>query len=106
VAAATIHKDFRSIARDQTPFRTDVERDRALSNSKEWNMAQFEGRDLHLVKKALAIAVLAIERQPGPFQSAADQADMKALLDRLIVNDVELEHYARAARIAVTGEPD
>lgn len=69
-------------------------------------MAQFEGRDLHLVKKALAIAVLAIERQPGPFQSAADQADMKALLDRLIVNDVELEHYARAARIAATGEPD
>ncbi len=69
-------------------------------------MAQFEGRDLHLVKKALAIAVLAIERQPGPFQSAADQADMKSMLDRLIVSDVELEHYARAAWIAVTGEPD
>jgi hypothetical protein len=28
-------------------------------------MAEFTGRDLHLVKKALAIAVLAIERQPG-----------------------------------------
>ena len=27
-------------------------------------MAEFRGRDLHLVKKALAIAVLAIERQP------------------------------------------
>ena len=69
-------------------------------------MAQFKDRDLHLVKKALAIAVLAIERQPAPFQSASDQADMKALLDRLIASDVELEHYARAARIAVTGEPD
>jgi hypothetical protein len=69
-------------------------------------MAQFKDRDLHLVKKALAIAVLVIERQPGPFQSASDQADMKALLDRLIASDVELEHYARAARIALTGEPD
>ncbi len=30
-------------------------------------MAEFTGRDLHLVKKALAIAVLAIERQRGRF---------------------------------------
>jgi hypothetical protein len=57
-------------------------------------MAEFTGRDLHLVKKALAIAVLAIERQPGPFQSASDQSDMKALLDGLIENDTELAHYA------------
>jgi len=69
-------------------------------------MAEFTGRELHLVKKSLAIAVLAIERQPGPFQSASDQADMKALLDALIGNDAELAHYARSARIAVTGEPD
>ena len=57
-------------------------------------MAEFTGRDLHLVKKALAIAVLAIERQPGPFQSVSDQTDMKALLDELIANDTELAHYA------------
>lgn len=69
-------------------------------------MAEFKDRDLHLVKKALAIAVLAIERQPGPLQSGSDQADMKVLLERLIENDVELAHYARSARIAVTGEPD
>ena len=69
-------------------------------------MVQFKDRDLHLVKKALVIAVLVIERQPGPFQSASDHADMKAILDRLIASDVELEHYIRAARIAVTGEPD
>jgi hypothetical protein len=31
---------------------------------------------------------------------------MKALLDCLIENDTELAHYARAARIAVTGDPD
>ncbi|MEY9880664.1 hypothetical protein [Bradyrhizobium sp. USDA 329] len=69
-------------------------------------MAEFTGRDLHLMKKALAIAVLAIERQPGPLQSVSDQSDMKALLDDLIENDAELAHYARAARIVVTGEPD
>ncbi|MBB4955959.1 hypothetical protein H4S14_004002 [Agrobacterium vitis] len=68
-------------------------------------MANFRDRELHLVKKALAIAVLAIERQPGPFQSHSDQADMKALLDRLIVSDTELAHFARFAPIAVTGDP-
>ncbi|MGX1199412.1 hypothetical protein [Parvibaculum sp. MBR-TMA-1.3b-4.2] len=67
-------------------------------------MAEFKDRDLHLVKKTLAIAVLAIERQPESLQSASDQSDMKALLDRLIEGDVELEQYARAARIAVTGD--
>ncbi|WP_395698488.1 hypothetical protein [Methylocella sp.] len=69
-------------------------------------MAEFTGRDLHLVKKALAIAVLAIERQPGPLQSASDQHDMKTLLDSLIESDTELVHCARAAKIAVTGNPD
>jgi hypothetical protein len=69
-------------------------------------VAEFSDRDLHLVKKALAIAVLAIERQPGPFQSASDQADMKALLDRVITSDIELADYARAAKIAVTGDPN
>jgi hypothetical protein len=66
-------------------------------------LAQLQDRDLHLVKKALAIATLAIARQPGPLQSASDMQDMKALLDRLIESDVELEHYTRSAHIAVTG---
>ena len=69
-------------------------------------MPELSKRDLHLVKKALAIATLAIEQRPGPFQSTSDQTDMKDLLDRMIKSDVEFEHYARAARIAVTGEPD
>ena len=68
-------------------------------------MAEVRERELHLVKKALAIAVLVIERQPGPFQSTSDQADMKSLLDRLIESEQELIHYTRAARIAVTGKP-
>ena len=69
-------------------------------------MAEFIDRDLHLVKKALAVAILAIEKQPGPLQSVSDQADMKSLLDRFIASDVELAHYLRAARIVMTGEPD
>ncbi|RXH34562.1 hypothetical protein XH84_06685 [Bradyrhizobium nanningense] len=54
-------------------------------------------------RQALAIAVLAIERLPGPLKSASDQSDMKALLDEMIDNNAELAHYARAARIAVIG---
>ena len=69
-------------------------------------MAKFSDREMHLVKKALAIAVLAIELQPGPFQSSSDQADMKAMLDRIIASDDELAMYVRAAKIAVTGDPD
>jgi hypothetical protein len=69
-------------------------------------MPELNGRDLHLVKKALAIAVLAIEQRPGPFQSTSDQADMKCLLDQMIKSDVELECYARAARIALNGGPN
>ena len=69
-------------------------------------MAKFKDRDLHLVKKAIAISILTIERMPGPLQSTSDQADMRTLLDKLIESDIELAHYMRAARIAVTGQPD
>ena len=70
-------------------------------------MPELSGRKLHLVKKAVAISVLAMQRSPdGPFRSDSDMSDMKDLLDELIESDVELEHYARAARIAVTGSPD
>jgi hypothetical protein len=47
--------------------------------------------------------VLAIERQPGQFRPFSDQTDIEALLEALIENDVELEHCARSARVAVTG---
>jgi biotin carboxylase len=48
-------------------------------------MTEFTAKDLHLVKKALAIA------------AGSDPLD-------IIESDIELEHYARSARIAVTGE--
>jgi hypothetical protein len=35
-------------------------------------MAEFRGRDLHLVKKALAIAVPVTERQQGEFHAFLD----------------------------------
>ncbi|WP_400766963.1 hypothetical protein [Methylosinus sporium] len=44
----------------------------AERTAQEVGMVEFTGRDLHLVKKALAIAALAIEEQPGPFQSGSD----------------------------------
>lgn len=69
-------------------------------------MAQIEGRQLHLVKKALAIATLAIEGREGPFQSASDQADMKLLLGELTGSEAELEHYIRSARIVIQDGPD
>jgi len=67
-------------------------------------MAIIEMRDLHLVKKALAVAVLVVERQSGPFQSSSDILDMKLLLERL-TDTAELEHYMCSALIAVTGMP-
>ena len=69
-------------------------------------MPELAGRDAYLVKKALAIAVLTIERSPEePFRSDSDMADMKRLPDQMIESDTELEHYARSAHIAVTGAP-
>jgi len=61
-------------------------------------MAAFTERALGLVKKALAIAVLVIERQPRPFPSLSGQADMKALLDGPIDGDAALAHHLRAHR--------
>jgi len=67
-------------------------------------MASIEMRDLHLVKKALSIAVLILERHSGPLQSTDDLFDMKLLLERL-TSASELEHYLKAAQIAVMGFP-
>jgi hypothetical protein len=57
-------------------------------------VATIELRNLHLVKKALAISVLVMERQGGHLQSSSDKLDMKLLLERL-ADTPELEHYTR-----------
>lgn len=60
-------------------------------------------RETHLVKEALAIAALVIERQTGPLKASSDLLDMKLLLDR-VTSEAELEHYMKMARIAVNDE--
>lgn len=69
-------------------------------------MVEFHDRELYLVKKALTIAVLAIERNDGPFQAFSDMTEMKGMLDRLVSSNDELAHLLFAARIQVEGKPD
>ena len=69
-------------------------------------MKLFTDRQLDLVKKALAMATLAIELRPVPSRSNSDHADMKALLEAITESDVELAYYVIAAQIAITGEPE
>lgn len=77
-----------------------------LAGERRRRMAEFRDRDLYLVKKSLAIALLAIERQPGPLQPASDCQDMKTILGDLVGNPAELAQFMRSARIAVTGQPE
>lgn len=69
-------------------------------------MGELDQREAYLMKKALAIAILAIERQDGPLQPFNDMQDMKALLARLVGHDGNMAALQRSARIAVTGQPD
>ena len=64
---------------------------------------KIEGRDMFLLKKALAIAVCAIERARDQFKPVSDQRDMKELLRRLVENEDELANLARQAREIVGG---
>lgn len=69
-------------------------------------MVDIRDRELFLIKKALAIAVMVIEANDGPFQAASDMTDMKGVLDRLIESDAEMAFILRAARIQITGRAD
>jgi len=66
----------------------------------------FRDRQLHFVKKALAMATLTIELQPGLSQSNSDHAGMKALLKEIAESDVEIAYCVLAAQIAITGKPE
>lgn len=68
---------------------------------------EIRDRSLHLVKKALTLAVLVIDLQEdGPFKPTSDQEDMKALLGEMIRNDNEMVYYIRSARIILNGGPE
>ena len=69
-------------------------------------MKLFRDRQLNLVKKALAIATLAIELWPVPSRSNSDHVDMKALLEEITESEVELAYYVIAAQMAITGNPE
>ncbi|MCC4252582.1 hypothetical protein LL251_09135 [Sphingobium naphthae] len=69
-------------------------------------MANIVERDLHLVKKALCLSIITIERQPeGAYRPDSDLSDMKMLAERLMANDTELAHYLRSAQIILSGGP-
>jgi hypothetical protein len=63
-------------------------------------------RQLHLVKKALAMATLAIVLRPDRSQPISDYADMKALLAEITEPEVEFEYYFVVARMAISGKPE
>ena len=70
-------------------------------------MREYNGRELHIIKRALAVALAALEKAPDTeFRPNSDIADMKVLLGRMIRSDAELESVARSARLALTGKPD
>ena len=70
-------------------------------------MTEFTGRDLHIVKRALAVAIAALERAPQTsFVPYSDMADMRRLLGEMMPSDVEMEVFTRSACIALTGKPD
>ncbi len=69
-------------------------------------MVDIRDRELFLVKKALAIAVMVIEANDSPFQASSDLTEMKGMLDRLMESDGEMAFILHAARIQITGRPD
>ena len=60
-------------------------------------MKILEGRDLHLIKLALAITVVSFDRFRN-HRLESEQADLIALLDALVDSDEELEKYIEMAR--------
>lgn len=67
-------------------------------------MPQLTSRHTHLIKKALAIAILTIEHQAGELQAASDLADMKRLLPEICGSENEVRQYLRMGGVAVTNE--
>lgn len=65
---------------------------------------KFSTRDMYLVRKALAYAIVANDLVPHDSKELSDVADMKALLERLVPIDAQLEMMITKARAYVTGE--
>jgi hypothetical protein len=78
----------------------------AVDRTAGGSVTLFTDRQLHLVKKVLATATLAVQLRPGLFRSASDQADIRTLLDEVTEAKVELAFYVIAAQLAVTCQPE
>ncbi|KMO37572.1 hypothetical protein VP06_07810 [Methylobacterium aquaticum] len=59
----------------------------------------------HIINKALAVAIVAMEHQ-HEYQSWSDLSDMKLLLEDRLEDDLDLAMYMRAARISALGTFD
>ena len=63
-----------------------------------------DGRKTHIIRKALAIPIFAIEQAPERFRAHSDFSDMKELLGDLAGNDEYLASCIKQARFELTGE--
>ena len=63
-----------------------------------------DGRKKHIIMKALACAIFAIEQAPKRFRAHSDYADMKELLGDLAGSDTAwLDSCIKQARFELTG---
>ncbi len=69
-------------------------------------MAGLDHQEVYLVKKALAIAILALEQTPEIKRLTDDVPGMKRLLGEVVGSPGEMARLQRYARIALTGSPD
>ena len=69
-------------------------------------MEKFSNSEMHAMKKALAISIMALEHKHRDVQSFANLDEMKAAFTKLVHSDTEREMYARPARAALTGTAD
>jgi len=67
---------------------------------------ELTGCDISLLKRALAIAVAALEQAPPELKSVSTQYDMNKLLGRLVESDDEWILYVDQTREIVGGGAD
>lgn len=67
-------------------------------------MQNITGRDRHIIMKALALAIGAIDRAPPRQRPGFDRADMARLLEHMAPNDIELEMYLGSVLWTLDGE--
>jgi hypothetical protein len=65
---------------------------------------ELSDRDLHVLTKALAVAIEALRHVPRIQRPTSDIDDMKELLNRWAPSDLQMELALRAARWNLFGE--